>query len=167
MVVDNKTLEGQFYTSIGDAYNELKEYTKSDESYEKALVINPKDQGALNNYAYYLSVRGEKLDKAEAMSKLSNELLSNEPEASRSSAEDTYGWVLYKQGKYAEAKSWIEKSLAHGSDKSATVLEHYGDVLYKTGDIQKALEYWQKAKNAGEGGSEFLGKKILEKKLPD
>lgn len=167
MVVDDKSLEGQFYSSLGEAYNDLKDFIKSDESFEKALAINPKDQSSLNNYAYYLSVRGEKLDKAETMSRLSNELLSSEPESNRGPAEDTYGWILFKQGKYADAKIWIEKSLGHSSEKSATVLEHYGDALYKTGDIQKALEYWQKAKNAGEGGSEFLDKKILERKLPD
>src|SRR4051794_31008744 len=58
MVVDNKDLEGQFYSSLGDAYNELKQYSKSDENYDKALGINPKDANILNNYAYYLSVRG-------------------------------------------------------------------------------------------------------------
>ncbi len=162
MVVDDKILEGSFYSSLGEAYNELKDFNKSDESFEKVLTLNPKDEGALNNYSYFLSLRGEKLDKAEAMSKLSNEIAPNQ-----SSFEDTYGWIMYKQGKYSEAKTWIEKSLEHGSDKSATVLEHYGDILYKTGDIQKALEYWQKAKNAGEGTSDQLDRKILEKKLPE
>ena len=162
LVVDDKELQVNFYSSLGDVFQEMKDFEKSEENYEKALVINPKADGVLNNYAYYLSLRGEKLEKAEAMSKLSNEL---KPESS--TFEDTYGWVLYRQGNYKEAKTWIGKSLKHGSEKSATVLEHYGDVLYKNGEIQKALEYWQKAKDAGEGASEFLEKKILEKKLPD
>jgi tetratricopeptide (TPR) repeat protein len=81
------------------------------------------------------------------------------------SFQDTYGWILYKMGKYQEAKSWIEKSMAGGSSNSAVVLEHYGDVLYKLGSTEKALEFWIKAKNAGEEGSEFLEKKINEKKL--
>jgi tetratricopeptide (TPR) repeat protein len=162
LIADDKTMEGSFHTSLGDAYNELKDYVKSDENYEKALVINPKDVGTLNNYAYYLSLRGDKLDKAEAMSKVSTELKPNTP-----SFEDTYGWIMYKEGKYKEAKIWIGKALEHGEDKSATVLEHYGDVLYKNGEIQNALDYWQKAKSAGDGTSEFLDKKILEKKLPE
>jgi tetratricopeptide (TPR) repeat protein len=166
LVVDNKPLEGRFYTSLGDAYNELKDYPKSDESYEKALSINPKDEFVLNNYSYYLSLRGEKLDRAEAMSKLSNELRPNE-----GTFEDTYGWIMFKQGKYQDAKTWIGKAIDHTIEKKAEVhsevLEHYGDALYKTGDIQKALEFWQKAKNAGDGGSPSLDKKILEKKLPD
>ncbi len=162
LVVDDNVLEVNFYSTMGDAYQELKDFTKSEESYEKALAIDPKAQGVLNNYSYYLSLRGEKLDKAEAMSKLSNELVPNTP-----SFEDTYGWIMYKQGKYKEAKIWIEKALGHSNEKSATLLEHFGDVLYKVGDTQQALEYWQKAKDAGEGATEFLDKKILEKKLPD
>ena len=113
----------------------------------------------LNNYAYYLSVRGEHLDKAEQMSKQSNEI-----QPDQSSYEDTYGWVFYKEGKFNDAKTWIEKALSHGADKSGTVLEHYGDILFKMGDLNKALEYWQKAKDAGDG-SDLLDKKLAEKKL--
>ena len=160
MVVDNKNLEGQFYTNLGDAYNELKNYIKSDESYEKALSINPDDANVLNNYAYYLSIRGERLEKAEEMSRKSNEL-----EPTQASYQDTYGWIMYKQDKFDDAKMWIEKAMTNGADKSAAVLEHYGDILFKLGDINKAIENWQKAKDAGDGASEFLDRKILEKKL--
>ena len=160
MVVDNKQLEGQFYTSLGDAYNELKEYVKSDENYEKSLAINPKDANLLNNYAYFLSVRNEKLEKAEEMSRESNVL-----EPKQASYEDTYGWIMYKMNKMSDAKLWVEKSLSNSEDSSATVLEHYGDILFKLGDTAKAFEFWQKAKVAGEGASEFLDRKILEKKI--
>lgn len=158
MLVDNPELEGQFYVSLGDAYNELKDYTRSDENYEKALKLDPKEANVLNNYAYYLSLRGEKLQKAEEMSKLSNEL-----EPTQASYQDTYGWIMFKMGKYDDAKKWIEKSLASSEDSSATVLEHFGDVLYKLGDTVKALEYWQKAKTAGDGASELLDKKIQDR----
>jgi len=166
LIADNKKLEEEFYSMLGQVYNENKDFVKSDESYEKTRSLNPKNDQALNNYAYFLSVRGEKLDKAEAMSKLSLEIIPN-----RSTYEDTYGWIMYKQGKYPEAKTWIEKALEHEMAErgsySAAVLEHYGDILYKTGETQKALEYWQKAKDAGEGATDQLDKKILDKKLPD
>ncbi|MFZ7114730.1 MAG: tetratricopeptide repeat protein [Bacteroidota bacterium] len=160
LVVDDKRLETNFLSSLGEAYNEIRDFVKSDESFEKALVLDPKDANVMNNYAYFLSERNEKLDRAEQLSKVSNEL-----EPNQSSYEDTYGWIMYKQGKYSDAKIWIEKSLANGSDKSATVLEHYGDVVYHLGDNAKALEYWQKAKAAGEGASDFLERKILEKRI--
>lgn len=161
MVVDNKNLEVQFYASLGDTYQELKDFPKSEENYDKALELDPQNATVLNNYAYYLSLRGEKLEKAESMSGQSNAL-----EPNQASYQDTYGWIMYKMGKYSDAKIWIEKAIANTPGKSGTLLEHYGDVLFKLGDTIKALEYWQQAKDAGDG-SEFLDKKIQEKKLFD
>jgi tetratricopeptide (TPR) repeat protein len=113
----------------------------------------------LNNYAYYLTLRNEKLDKAAEMSKKSNELRPDD-----ATFEDTYAWVFYKQGKYEDAKIWLEKAFAHGGDKSGAILEHYGDLLFKMGKVEDALTYWNKAKVTGEF-SELLEKKIVDKKL--
>ncbi|MFM2136731.1 MAG: hypothetical protein RL021_2131 [Bacteroidota bacterium] len=159
MVVDNPQLESSFYSALGEAYHELKDYVKSDESYEHALQLDPKDAMVMNNYAYFLSLRGDQLTKAEELSRRSNELSPDE-----SSFEDTYGWIMFVMGKYAEAKTWIGKALQHGADNSAVVLEHYGDVLYKLGDLAGALDYWQRAKSAGNGASDRLDEKILQKK---
>jgi len=159
MVVDNDAQLGEFYSNLADNYNAVKKYEDSDKYYEKALDLDPKNITVLNNYSYYLSLRGEKLEKAATMSKLSNELSEGNP-----SYQDTYAWVLYRQNKFSEAKEWLEKALASGGDKNDTILEHYGDVLYKLGDASKAFEYWQKAKQAGPG-SEQLEKKISDKKL--
>lgn len=46
-----------------------KNYERSDSSYEAALEIDPNNATVLNNYAYYLSERDDKLEKAERMSK--------------------------------------------------------------------------------------------------
>ncbi len=160
LVADDTLLDGDFYTALGDAYNTMKEYAKSDENYQKALNLDPKNKYTLNNWGYYLSVRGEKLEKAEEMSKLSMEI-----EPNSATFEDTYAWIEYKMGKFTDAKEWLEKAFSYGADKSATSLEHYGDVMFKLGDPEKALEYWQKAKQAGDGGSDLLDKKIADKKL--
>jgi tetratricopeptide (TPR) repeat protein len=137
LVVDDEQQLFEFYSRLGDTYNELKNYDESDKYYEKALAIEPKSSFVLNNYSYYLSVRGEKLDKAETMSKLSNEITPNE-----ASFQDTYAWILYKEGKYKDAKEWLEKAMTNGGDKNGTILEHYGDVLFKLGQPDKALEFW-------------------------
>src|SRR5690606_19447726 len=103
---DNAPLLGDMYSSLGDAYNFLKEYNRSDSAYEKALSYNKDNASVLNNYSYYLSLRGERLKEAEKMSKRSLELRPNE-----ATFLDTYGWILYKQGKYTEAKEYIEKAI--------------------------------------------------------
>lgn len=156
IVFDNKQLLEQFYANLGDAYYKKKNYPMSDSSYNETLKINPNNTLVLNNYSYYLSLRNENLEKAEEMSRKSNELESRSP-----SFADTYGWVLYKLGKYEEAKEWIEKAIDFGGDKNAVILEHLGDILFQLSDQQSALEYWKKAKAAGDG-SEFLDQKIAE-----
>ncbi len=159
MIIDNKPLLGQFYANIGDAYYRTKEMEKSDEAYEEALKINPNDTYVLNNYAYYLSLRNSKLDRAEEMSKKSNEI-----ERDNASYNDTYGWILYALGKYDDAKLWLEKAVANGAANNPVILEHLGDVLYKLNNSELALDYWIKAKKAGPG-SDQLERKINEKKL--
>lgn len=159
LVVENKTLEGQFYANLGDAYYRDKQMNLSDSAYEKALEINPKDSYVLNNYSYYLSLRNQNLDKAENMSRLANELDPN-----NGNSQDTYAWILYASAKYVDAKLWIEKAIVNGGDKNPVILEHYGDILFKLNEKSKALEYWIKAKEAGKG-SDFLERKINEKTL--
>ncbi len=155
--VEDKQLLSQIYSGLGDSYNGVKKFKDSDQAYEKALELNPNNAYVLNNYAYYLSLRNENLDRAATMSKRSNEL-----EPDNSSFEDTYAWVLFKQKKYSDARLWIEKAIKHNSD-NGTQLEHYGDILFKIGDTAKALEQWKLAKAKGEK-SGTLEKKIYEKK---
>jgi len=154
----DKELLSQAYSSLGDCYHSLNDLTKSDQAYEKALSYNPDNAYTLNNYAYYLSVRGIQLEKAAGMSKHSNEL-----QPDMASFEDTYAWILFKQKKYAEAKIWMEKALTHNKDNSPVQYEHYGDIMFQLGNTDAALQNWKKAKDNG-GGSAILDRKINEKK---
>ena len=154
-VVNNTPLKAEFYSYLGDAYHSVGDDNKSDECYEKSLDLIPDNIVVLNNYSYYLSLRGKDLEKAERMSKQCVELVPDQ-----STYEDTYGWVLYKQKRFNEAKEWLGKAINTG-DNSPVILEHYGDVLYNLGEKKEALEYWKKAKGAG-GNSELLNKKVRE-----
>jgi tetratricopeptide (TPR) repeat protein len=158
MTVDNPALEVQYYSSIAEAHYRLKEYAESDAYFDKALAIDQTNSLVLNNYAYYLSERGDKLDKAEQMSRLS---LKKDPD--NASYLDTYGWIRYKQGNYKEAEEYVAKALARDKE-SPEVMEHYGDILYKLGRMDEAVSYWEKAKKAG-GNTPNLAKKIADRKL--
>lgn len=160
LVVDNDLLLAQFYSTLGDVYNELGDHNKSDAFYEKTLKLKPDDPYVLNNYSYYLSLRNENLERAREMAAKANELDPDNP-----SFMDTYGWVLYKLGEYTEAEKWIKKALDHEETDGAVLLEHYGDVLYKLNRKDEALQYWQKAKDTGNEASEFLEEKINKKTL--
>ena len=98
----------------------------------------------LNNYAYYLSIRDIQMEKAEDMAKRA---VAIEPD--NSSFQDTYGWVLFKLGKYQEAREWIGKALEDKENVSGEVLEHYGDVLFRLGDITQASGILEKSTGKG------------------
>jgi tetratricopeptide (TPR) repeat protein len=151
---DNKQMLDQIYATLGDSYNVLKQYKQSDEAYEKALEINPGNSYTLNNYAYYLSLRGVELDKAAQMAQRAIALDPN-----NASSEDTYAWILFKQKKYSEARIWIEKAIHDDKSNSAVQFEHYGDILYHLGEKKQAVAQWKKSQAVG-GKSDQLEKKI-------
>ena len=161
LVVNNQELEAQFYMYLGDTYHALDNAPESDKAYEKSLQIRDNNPYVLNNYSYYLSLRGIDLDKAEQMAK---KAVTIEPD--NSSFQDTYGWVLFRLGRYAEAREWIGKSLTDAANVSGEVLEHYGDVLFRMGETETAVEYWKQAREKG-GGTDQLDSKIAQKKIPE
>ena len=156
---DSKELLADMYSSLGDIYNASKEYTLSDSAYEQSLRLNPDNASVLNNYSYYLSLRGKRLDEAERMSKKSLELRPGE-----ATFLDTYGWILYKQGKYAEARKYIEDALKANPNADGTLWEHLGDIHFRMNDVDKAVEHWIRAKEKGTDNP-LIDKKIQDKKL--
>ena len=153
----NQELKNYFNIHLGDAYNNTKEYAKSDAAYEEVLKVDRSNDHVLNNYSYFLSLRKDKLEIAKEMSE---KLVKKYP--TESTYLDTYAWVLYMMKDYEGAKKYLEIAILNSSN--GTIVEHYGDVLYKLGEKDKALEQWKKAQKLGET-SEFLGKKVAEGKL--
>lgn len=130
------------FGSLADTYQSTDNWDKAQEAYNESLQLDPDNATALNNYAYYLSVRNERLEEAYEMSKRSLEF---EPE--NSSFLDTLGWIYYKKGDYENARKYIEASIENGGT-SATILEHMGDVYDKLGYSEKAANYWNQALEA-------------------
>lgn len=154
---DSELLD-QIYTTLGSSYNTLKRYKESDQAFENALASNPLNSYTLNNYAFYLAVRGVALDRALKMSQQAIVLNPN-----NSSLEDTYAWILFKQKKYQEARLWIEKAIQNDRNGSGVQREHYGDILFHLGEKREALEQWKRAKASG-NVSDRLERKINEQK---
>ncbi len=155
---DDKKFISQVYSGLGDAYNALKNYPESNQAYEKSLAADPTSAYTLNNYAWYLAVRGENLEKAEQLSKRSLGL-----EKDNSSFEDTYAWILFKQKKFKEARVWMEKAIKDDQLSKGSLAEHYGDILFHLGEKELAVQQWSLAKTKGIQ-SEKLEKKINEKR---
>ena len=152
-------LKYQFFIYLGETYNKLKKYEKSDKAFDNALKINSQNEYVLNNYSYYLAVRGENIQKAKEMSSWCVEKFPENP-----TFLDTYAWVLYKDQNFGEALRYIEKAINHSTQIDADVWEHYGDILFKNNKIDEAVVQWQKALDAG-SENPILQQKISNKSL--
>ena len=135
------TVALQAYSSIGDCHHLLGNEKLAFQAYEKALKINPAYAPVLNNYAYYLSLKGKKLKKAYAMSKI-----TVEQEPDNATYLDTFAWILHLQGKSLEAKSFFKHAMLYGGKESVTMLDHYAEVLYALKEYDLAGVYWNMAK---------------------
>ena len=118
------------YALLGDIYHSLGEDDKAFQAYDSCLVYKKNDAMVLNNYAYYLSLKKKDLQRAEEMSRLSNEL-----EPDNSTYLDTYAWVLFQQKRYDEAKQYMDKVVElmerDGEEMSDDVLLHIKQINKK------------------------------------
>jgi tetratricopeptide (TPR) repeat protein len=147
-----------FYAIMGDIYHTKEMNREAYAAYDSALVYNSANIGALNNYAYYLSLERKDLDKAEEMS-----YRTVKAEPNNSTYLDTYAWILFEKGNYTEARIYIDNALLNNSDGSDVIIEHCGDIYYMTGDVEGALKFWRQALEAG-STSKTLKQKITQKK---
>lgn len=157
----NKQLDLLVQASLGDTYHQLGEKEKAFEAYEEVLKSKPDDEHVLNNYAYFLSLAKQDLEKAKSMSE---RLVKRFPE--NSTYLDTHAWVLFQMKDYENAKIYMEKALENEDKPSGVMLEHYGDILYHLGNRNEAISFWKQAEG-GEETSEFLLKKIKDQKYYD
>lgn len=153
-----KEVVSDFYTILADAYHTKDRKDEAYAAYDSALVYNPSNIGALNNYAYYLSVERRNLDKAEEMS-----YKTVKAEPNNATYLDTYAWILFEKGNYAEARLYIDDALKSNTEDSNVIIEHCGDIYYMTGDVEGALKFWKQALEKG-NTSKTLKQKIQKKK---
>jgi len=154
----DKTIISDFYSMMGDIQHTRKHMKEAYAAYDSALVYNPANIGALNNYAYYLSVERRDLDRAEEMS-----YKTVKAEPGNSTYLDTYAWILFEKGDYVQARLFIDDALKNGGDESDVIVEHAGDIYYMNGDVDGAMKHWLKAQEMG-SESKTLEQKIKRKK---
>lgn len=155
----DKKLASDIYSIMGDCLHQNHQNTEAYQAYEQALKYNPDNIPVLNNYAYYLSLERKELDRAEEMS-----YRTVKAEPNNATYLDTYAWILFEKGNYAEARFYIDEAMkAEEGNQSDVVVEHCGDIYFMNGEADEALKYWQKALELG-NESEVLKKKIKLKK---
>ena len=151
-------LLSQLYSIIGDIRHEKGDDAGTFAAYDKALEYDKDNASVLNNYAYFLAIGGGDLSRAEEMISHAVELTPDDP-----TMLDTYAWVLFLQGDYALAKIYMDKTLQLDKQPSGEVLEHAGDIYFKYGETDRAVQFWQQSLEQG-NGSEVLKAKIKQRK---
>ncbi|MCX2481213.1 tetratricopeptide repeat protein [Pedobacter sp. MC2016-15] len=155
---ENKELQALIFALQAEILIDERKPDAADAAFDKAIRLDPKNYLIMNNYAYYLALRNENLNKAITLIDVAARALPND-----ASIADTYALVLFKGGKYTIARTWIEKALENKEAGNSVYLEHYGDILFLLGEADNAVLQWKKSRDAG-NDSTLLKRKIDEKK---
>jgi tetratricopeptide (TPR) repeat protein len=115
-----------FDAFLGDLYHEQGDEEKAFEAYDHTLRNDPDNVLVLNNYAYYLALKGQDLDKALEMS---TKAIAAEPD--NPTYLDTHAWVLYMKGNYKEAEKHMKKAMKLLKEPDETYTKHYEAIMNK------------------------------------
>lgn len=154
---------------LGDIYYQQGKELEAFAAYDSSLVYMEDNIMCLNNYAYYLSLKGEQLDRAEEMS---YRTIRQEPE--NITYLDTYAWILFMKKDYAHARTYMDKvvnpektdeELLADEKLMGNLIEHAGDIYAHLDEPETALRFWKLAKQKGDDTcTPQLKKKIKRKK---
>ena len=128
-------------------------------AYDSCLVYNDENINCLNNYAYFLSLDGVRLDEAEQMSYKTLQTDSVSP-----TYLDTYAWILFEQGRYEQARLYIDETMKYvdETEENASIYDHAGDIYMKCGRMEEAVDFWRRALRLT---TESVEKKKIERKI--
>ena len=162
-------LVSNVFAVLGDIYYQQQMEQQAFAAYDSALVYKDDNIMCLNNYAYYLSLKNEQLDRAEEMS---YRTIRQEPD--NITYLDTYAWILFMKGDYAHARSYMDKvvnpektdeELLADDKLQGNLIEHAGDIYAHLSEPETALRLWKLAKQKGDDTcTPQLKKKIKRKK---
>lgn len=122
---------------------------QAEEFLEQLLDEFPEDVSALNDLGYLWADQGKHLTRSLAMIRRAVE---DEPE--NQAYRDSLGWVLFRLGRYDEARAELEKAIEDDPDPDGVILDHLGDVYQQLGEEEKAREMWRRAAEALEDDSD-------------
>ncbi len=135
-------LSSDLLAQLGDVLHDQGRDEEAYAAYDRALEFNPANLMCLNNYAYFLSLSGKSLDKAEEMSRR-----TVTAEADDATYLDTYAWILFQKKEYAKARAYIDETLRYAGEtaEDASLYEHAGDIYLRVAGYKAAAPHWRKA----------------------
>lgn len=157
-----KLRENTFYLVYCDILEKIEDMEGIRAVLEPLIQEDPDDPELLNFLGYVLADHNLDLDHAHD---LIRRALKKKPDSA--AILDSMAWVLYRQGRFQEAETYILKSLGQCGDQvDATILDHAGDIYNALGDKEKAAGFWLRAfENLKETGSDPKLENAVRKKL--
>lgn len=130
----------EYLRRLADCFQIQGQDVRSTEILEQMLALAPNSVLISNDLAYGWIDHGQRLPEAERLIRFA---LASEPR--QGAYLDTYGWLLYKKGEFAEARKWLERANRDRQDDDPVVLDHLGDTLWRLGEKERAIARWEKA----------------------
>ena len=124
---------------LAKAYYDAGKHREAEKAYLKVLEITPGNQVALNNLAYLYV---DDFDKPEQAVPYVRKVLRYRPQDPN--VLDTYGWVLARLKRYAEAKTHLQRAIERDPGLAAGRY-HLGWVFEQTGDLKQAMKHYRLA----------------------
>ena len=118
---------------------ELDRKNEALEAYSTIVKNSPRDPNALNAYGYVLTNYSNNYKKAYKLIKKAIKLDPDNP-----AIIDSYGWILYRMGKYEEAEEELNK--AYQLYKDPEIAFHLIKVLLKTNKKERAKNIFTEAR---------------------
>lgn len=192
--VSNEMAVSNFLTSKGDLFTMMGDTVQALSTYEKAIEIYPDNKMAMNNAAYFMALQGIDLDKAERYSARSlqgDELnptyldtyawvffkkkdyqmakqyidIALNAYSAIEVADSTLTDDMIQAEAHIEPKDEISEIIEEETPMaSADVYDHAGDIYFMNGEVDKALEFWEKAQ-ALEPEDEIIAKKVKHRTI--
>jgi Flp pilus assembly protein TadD len=141
--------------ALSNVYSSARQFDKAEEQLRAILQVDPADATANNDLGYIMADQGKNLDESEQLVRKAIELDRAEKKAGtdvhvegvddNAAYLDSLGWVLFRKGKLADAREWLEKAVALPGGEDAVVWDHLGDVCFRLEDNAKARAAWQKS----------------------
>ena len=123
----------------GIAYERLKEWSKAEPNFKKALDLQPEQPQVLNYLGYSWIDRNTHLEEGLKMVKKAVSLRPNDGYIVNS-----LGWAYYKLGKFEKAVGELEHAVEL-KPGDATINDHLGDAYWQVGRKIEATYQWNRA----------------------
>ncbi|HTH59527.1 MAG TPA: tetratricopeptide repeat protein [Paraburkholderia sp.] len=114
-------------------------YDVMEQQLRKLIRTQPDNPQAYNALGYSLADRGLRLDEADKLVEKASSLAPND-----AFIMDSVGWVKYRLGDTTDAIRLLRKAFT--LQPNAEIGAHLGEVLWKNGDQNGALEAWREAR---------------------